>query len=341
MTQIRMTLNRHIAEQQRQYPEARGDFTALLTQIALAAKVISREVHQASLVDILGQTNTKNVHGEDVMKLDLYAHQAMVEALEYSGQVCALASEEAEEPIHLTSEYPRGQYVVLFDPLDGSSNIDVGITIGTIFSIHRKISVGEDSTLADLLQPGFRQVAAGYVVYGSCTMLVYTTGNGVHGYTLAPTVGEFLLTHKNIQLPARGKTYSVNSGNYTYWHPAMQQYIDHLGQQDANSHRPYSLRYVGSLVADFHRTLLQGGIFCYPGDAKSPSGKLRLMYEASPLALIAREAGGRASDGTRDILDIQPTTLHQRVPLFIGSREDVSMAEQFLKHETPLTVVTV
>ena len=341
MTQIRITLNRHISEQQRNYPEARGDFTALLTQIALAAKVISQEVHQASLVDILGRTNTKNIHGEDVMKLDVYAHQAMVEALEYSGQVCALASEEAAEPIYLTSDYPRGQYVVLFDPLDGSSNIDVGITIGTIFSIYRKISAGDDSTLEDLLQPGFRQVAAGYVVYGSCTMLVYTTGAGVHGYTLAPTVGEFLLTHENIRLPARGTTYSVNCGNYIYWHPAMQHYIDYLGQEDTKTHRPYSLRYVGSLVADFHRTLLHGGIFCYPGDVKSPSGKLRLLYEAAPLALIAREAGGRASDGIQDILKIQPTELHQRVPLFIGSREDVNLVEHFLKQEAPVTVASV
>jgi fructose-1,6-bisphosphatase I len=223
---------------------------------------------------------------------------------------------------------------VLFDPLDGSSNIDTAVTIGTIFSVHRKISEGPEATLGDLLQPGYRQVAAGYVVYGSSTMLVYTTGTGVHGYTLAPTVGEFLLTREHIQMPAQGSTFSVNSGNTPYWAAEVKHYMDYLCQDDPASRRPYSMRYVGTLVADFHRTLLKGGIFLYPADTKdpkTPTGKLRLLYEAAPLALIAREAGGRASTGTQDILDLQPVELHQRVPLIIGSRDDVTMAEHFMQ----------
>jgi fructose-1,6-bisphosphatase I len=334
MSHIGMTINRHIMEQQRQFPEATGEFTGLLTQIALAAKVVSRQVNQAGLVDILGRAGARNVHGEDVMKLDVMAHQTMIEALEYCGHVCALASEESEEPIYLSTDAPRGPYIVLFDPLDGSSNIDTAVTIGTIFSVHRKISEGAEATLDDLLQPGYRQVAAGYVVYGSSTMLVYTTGTGVHGYTLAPTVGEFLLTREHIQMPAQGSTFSVNSGNTPYWSAEVQQYMDYLCQDDPASRRPYSMRYVGTLVADFHRTLLKGGIFLYPADSKdpkTPTGKLRLLYEAAPLALIAREAGGRASTGTQDILDLQPVELHQRVPLIIGSRDDVTMAEHFMQ----------
>jgi fructose-1,6-bisphosphatase I len=321
-------------EQQRDYPGATGDFTSLLTQIALAAKIISREVSKAGLVNILGFTGEKNVQGEAVKKLDVFANEKMIEALTYSGRVCVMGSEEDAEPIALPMGVPRGRYAVLFDPLDGSSNIEAAITIGTIFSIHHRVSSGADGTLEDLLQPGHKQAAAGYVVYGSSTMLVYTTGKGVDGFTLDPSVGEFLLSHPNIQTPPRGNTYSANEGNYPYWHPDMQRYMDYIHEKDPASKRPYSSRYVGSLVADFHRTLLYGGVFLYPADnkdPKTPTGKLRLLYEASPLALVIQAAGGKASTGTENILDVQPNKLHQRVPLVIGSREEVELAENFIQ----------
>jgi fructose-1,6-bisphosphatase I len=333
MRRIGLPLWRHIMEQQRQYPASTGDFTGLLTQLALAGKIISREVSKAGLVNILGFTGAKNIQGEQVTKLDVFAHQTMIEALESSGHVCVMASEEAAEPIFPAADQPRGHYAILFDPLDGSSNIDINITIGTIFSIHRKVSPGADGTLADLLQPGDRQVAAGYIVYGSSTMFVYTTGHGVHGYTLDPSLGEFLLSHEHIRTPKRGSIYSANEGNFHAWSLGVQQYVTHLKDP---KHPPYKARYVGTLVADFHRTLLTGGIFLYPADMtdpKKPAGKLRLLYEAAPLALIAREAGGRASTGTEDILSLQPTGLHQRVPLIIGSAEDVAVAEDFIRKE--------
>lgn len=333
MSRLGMTLSRHIREQQRDYPEATGELTGLLTQIALAAKVIAREVNKAGLVNILGFTGEKNVQGEQVTKLDVFAHQTMTEALEASGHVCVLASEEVAEPILPGPGHARGQYVVLFDPLDGSSNIDINITIGTIFSIQRRVSQGTDGTLEDLLQPGLRQVAAGYVVYGSSTMFVYTTGHGVHGYTLDPSLGEFLLSHPNIQMPKRGSTYSANEGNYHSWSPGVRQYVD--GLKDPQR-KPYKGRYVGTLVADFHRTLLTGGIFLYPADMSNPqkpAGKLRLLYEASPLAFVAQQAGGRASTGMEDILSLQPAQLHQRVPLIIGSADDVTAAEDAIRQE--------
>jgi fructose-1,6-bisphosphatase I len=320
-------------EQQRDYPEATGDFTGLLTQLALAGKVIAREVNKAGLVNILGFTGQKNVQGEQVTKLDVFAHTTLVEALEASGHVCVLASEEAAEPIIPGPEHPRGPYAVLFDPLDGSSNIDISITIGTIFSIRHKVSSGAAGTMEDLLQPGARQVAAGYIVYGSSTVFVYTTGNGVHGFTLDPSLGEFLLSHENIRMPKRGNTYSANEGNYHTWSPGVQQYVNSLKDPQR---KPYKGRYVGTLVADFHRTLLTGGIFLYPADmtdAKKPAGKLRLLYEAAPLAFVAQQAGGRASTGTEDILSLQPTQLHQRVPLIIGSAEDVAAAEACIRRE--------
>ncbi|WP_034412340.1 class 1 fructose-bisphosphatase [Candidatus Entotheonella palauensis] len=334
MSQIGIPLNRHIMEQQRDYPEATGDFTGLLTQIALAAKIISREVNKAGLVNILGFTGEKNVQGEAVKKLDIFANEKMIDALTYSGHVCVMGSEEDAEPIALPPEVSRGNYVVMFDPLDGSSNIEAAITIGTIFSIHRRLSSGADGTLEDLLQPGHKQVAAGYVVYGSSTMMVYTTGQGVDGFTLDPSVGEFLLSHPNIRTPERGNTYSANEGNYQYWHPEMQRYMDHIHEKDPASKRPYASRYVGSLVADFHRTLLYGGVFLYPADSKdpkTPTGKLRLLYEASPLAMVIQAAGGKASTGTENILDVQPNKLHQRVPLVIGSRAEVELAEEFFQ----------
>lgn len=305
-----------------------GALAGLLATLALAAKGISKEVNRAALVDILGFTGERNVQGEAVRKLDALAHDLMIDALRPSGHVCALASEEAEHPLFLTAEETRGPYVVLFDPLDGSSNIDAGITIGTIFSIYRAGRV--DAVESDLLQTGSRQVAAGYALYGSSTSFVCTSGNGVHGYTLDPATGEFRLTHENLRMPRRGTIYSANEANYARWCAGVQRYIDAL--KDPDGPESYSARYVGSLVADFHRTLLYGGLFLYPADPRdAPNGKLRLLYEAAPLALIAEAAGGRASTGDQDVLTLQATALHQRVPLFIGSAEDVNAVEASIR----------
>ncbi len=326
-----VTIERHIIEEERQFPEATGAFSNILYDIALAAKLISREVRRAGLVDILGHTGTTNVHGESVQKLDDYAHAVIFNALDHCGHLCVMASEEEEEILPIPEKFPTGKYALLYDPLDGSSNIDVNVSVGTIFSIHRKVSQVERGNIEDVLQPGARQVAAGYVVYGSSTMLVYTTGNGVHGFTLDPGIGEFLLSHPNIRIPVPGqRTYSVNEGNYSKWSEEQRRLVDHFKGIDGNGGKPFGARYVGSLVADFHRTLLKGGIFMYPGDAESPRGKLRLLYEAAPMAMIAECAGGRASDGEHPILEITPTQLHERTPLFIGSAEYVEMAERFL-----------
>lgn len=326
-----MTISRYILEQQREIPGATGEFSGLLSTITLAAKVITREVRRAGLADILGQTGSENIHGEKVTKLDDFAHNIILEILGRSGQVCALASEEEENLIDIPEGYPLGKYVVLLDPLDGSSNIDANVSVGTIFSIHRRITQEGKGTLEDCLQPGYKQVGAGYVLYGSSTMLVYSTGHGVHGFTLDPTVGEFLLSHPNIRIPEKGKIYSINEGNTNRWDKGVQNYIAYLKEEDKNTSRPYSSRYIGSLVADFHRNLLYGGIFLYPADSKSPQGKLRLLYEAAPMAYLAEQAGGSASTGHERILDIQPIKLHQRVPLIVGSKEDVSIAEKFIR----------
>jgi len=329
-----ITIEHHILEQQRLFPEATGELTNLLYDIALAAKIIRREVSKAGLVEILGLTGEENVQGEQVMKLDVFANETLIRMNDHTGRLCAMASEENPDIIPIPERYPTGRYVLVFDPLDGSSNIDVNVSIGTIFSIHRKVSDGPQGTLGDFLQPGYQQAAAGYVIYGSSTMMVYTTGRGVHGFTLDPSVGEFLLSHPNIQTPPRAKYYSINEGNHHYWSEGVRRYVDYLKASDKATGRPYSGRYIGALVADFHRNLLAGGIFMYPADTKDPKrpqGKLRLLYEAAPLALIVEQAGGRASNGTEDILQIQPESLHQRVPLFIGSREDVDKAEQFIR----------
>jgi fructose-1,6-bisphosphatase I len=326
-----VTIDRHIIEQERKFPEATGAFSNILYELALAAKMIAREANMAGLIDILGGTDTTNVHGEEVRKLDAWAHEVIFKALDHGGHLCCMASEEAEEIMPIPDRFPTGNYVLLYDPLDGSSNIDANVSIGTIFSIHRKISEGERGTLEDCLQPGHRQIAAGYVVYGSSTMMVYTTGNGVHGFTLDPSIGEFLLSHPNIRIPdPPQRIYSINEGNYTRWTAGQRQFVDYLKGVDGENTKPFSSRYIGSLVADFHRTLLYGGIFMYPADAKSPNGKLRLLYEASPLAFVCEHAGGRGSDGLRSILDIEPTGLHQRTPLYLGSRALVEMAEQYL-----------
>ncbi len=331
-----MTLERHIIEGERQHPEATGELSALLSNLALAAKVISREVNKAGLVDILGFTGDENVHGEKVKKLDIYANDMMIKAMDHGGHLCAMASEEEEDIIHIPTQHRIGKYIILFDPLDGSSNIDANISIGTIFSIYKRLSPdGTPGTMEDCLQPGVNQVAAGYVVYGSSTILVYTTGadHGVHGFTLDPSIGEFLLSHENIRTPKKGKIYSINEGNYLYWHPGLKKYIKYLQEEDAATARPYSTRYIGSMVADIHRNMLYGGIFMYPADSRSPHGKLRLMYECNPMAMIIEAAGGRAIDGKKRIMEIVPTSLHQRTPIFIGSAEDVTKVEEFMARE--------
>ena len=335
-----VTIERHIIEQERKYPEATGAFSNILYDIALAAKIISREVNKAGLVDILGAAGTTNVHGEGVKKLDVFAHEVIFKALDHGGRLCCMASEEAEEILPIPDRFPTGNYVLLYDPLDGSSNIDANVSIGTIFSIHRKVSNAPRGGVEDCLQVGRKQVAAGYVVYGSSTMLVYTTGTGVHGFTLDPSIGEFVLSHPDIRIPTPPqRIYSCNEGNYARWSAGQRRLIDHLKGLDGANEKPFSARYIGSLVADFHRTLLYGGIFMYPGDAKNPRGKLRLLYEAAPLAFICEQAGGRATDGERDILDIQPTKLHERTPLFIGSREFVDLAESFLASDREAVTV--
>jgi len=329
-----MTLARHIIEGERMHPEATGELSDLLHDLSLAAKVISLEVNKAGLIDIIGFTGSENVHGEKVKKLDILAHEMLVKAMDHGGHLCAMASEEEEDIIHIPDQFHVGKYVLLFDPLDGSSNIDANINIGTIFSIFKRVSPeGTRGTLADCLQKGIAQVAAGYVVYGSSTMLVYSTGHGVHGFTLDPSFGEFILSHEDIKIPEKGKIYSINEGNYLYWHPGLKKYIKYLQREDKETNRPYSGRYIGSMVADIHRTLLYGGIFMYPSDSRSPNGKLRLMYECNPMAYLVEAAGGRAIEGTQRILEVQPTSLHQRVPIYIGSPYDVGVVEDFLKKE--------
>ncbi len=329
------TFYRHIIEQERKFPEATGQLSDLINDIALACKVVSLEVNRAGLIDIIGFTGTKNIQDEEVKKLDVYANEILTHAMRMGGHTCAVCSEEEESFVPIDEVYTdySHKYICHFDPLDGSSNIDANISIGTIFSIYRRVSARGPGTIEDCLQHGYNQVAAGYVVYGSSTILVYTAGKGVHGFTLDPSVGEFLLSYENMQIPKKSKIYSANEGNYVKWSKGMQNYIDYLKSDDIKTERPYSSRYVGSLVADFHRNLLYGGIFMYPADRKNKSGKLRLMYEANPLAFIAEEAGGRATDGKQRILDITPVNLHQRVPLFIGSEEDVINAEKFLAEE--------
>ena len=325
-----VTISRFLVDAERRHPQATGAFTSLLQDIALAAKVIGREVNKAGLVDILGAAGDENVHGEVVQKLDVFANNVMYRALDHTGLVACLASEENETFIPIPDKFPSGEYVVIYDPLDGSSNIDVNVSIGTIFSIHRKISTGERGTLEDCLQPGRSQVAAGYILYGSSTMLVYTTGTGVHGFTLDPSIGEFILSHSDMRMPQQPKkVYSVNEAYYARWTRGQQKLVTHLKTTEG-----FGSRYIGSLVADFHRTLLQGGLFMYPGESENPVGKLRLQYEASPMAMIAEQAGGRASTGTMDIMDVQPGSLHQRIPLYIGSKSFVDLADEMLAAES-------
>ncbi len=321
-----VTLHSHLTEQQKLHPAASGQFSSLLWEFVLAVKMIAREVRRAGLIDILGAAGHENVHGEKVTKLDDYAQDRLEIGMARTGLLCAMASEERPEIIPIPREYSRGKYVFMFDPLDGSSNIDVNISIGTIFSVHRRLTPGGEGRLEDCLQAGTKQIAAGYVLYGSSVMMVYTTGKGVHGFTLDPTVGEFLLSHPDIRIPARGKTYSINEGNAASWDPGTEKYVSYLKEKNVESNRPYSMRYVGTLVADFHRTLINGGIFMYPA---SPKPKLRLLYEASPLAMVAEQAGGKAITGRDRVLDIVPEELHQKVPLVVGSPDDVDDYQNF------------
>jgi fructose-1,6-bisphosphatase I len=321
-----VTVSRYIMERERDFPHASGEFSNLLSDILLAGKLIHRQVTRAGLLDILGKTGDVNVQGEEVMKLDDFANRTIFQALDHTGYLCVMASEENEDVLAIPTQYPIGKYVLNFDPLDGSSNIDANVSVGTIFSIHRRVTPGEGPGCADdCLQVGRKQIGAGYLVYGSSTMLVYSTGQGVHGFTYDPSVGEFLMSHEDIRIPKRGSIYSINEGYSDLWDEGTSHYVASLKK------RPYKSRYIGSLVADFHRTLLYGGIFLYPADKKSRQGKLRLLYEAAPLAFIAEQAGGMAVDGKGPVLDVEPKSLHQRTPLIIGSEDDVKEYLSFFK----------
>lgn len=326
------TLDEFIIEKQHDFPSSSGELSGLLGSIKLAAQVVNRELNKAGLLDILGTVGITNAQGEEQKMMDVYANEKFKSALEARDQVCGVGSEEDNEVIIFNKEMNQnGKYVVLMDPLDGSSNIDVNVCVGTIFSIYERISEqGTPARLEDFLQPGSKQVAAGYIIYGSSTMLVYTTGNGVHGFTFDPSLGVFCLSHENIRIPEYGNIYSVNEGNYRYFPDGVKQYIKYCQDIDEASQRPYISRYTGSLVSDFHRNMLIGGIYIYPSFANYPTGKLRLLYECNPLAFLAEQAGGVAVNGLQNILDIEPTELHQRTPFFVGSCEMISELQRFL-----------
>ncbi|PCJ89588.1 MAG: class 1 fructose-bisphosphatase [Flavobacteriales bacterium] len=329
-----VTLNEFIVERQKDFPYAKGELSRLLSAIRLAAKVVNREVSKAGLVDILGAFGTENIQGEQQQKLDVYANEKFIAAMRAQGEVCGIASEENDDFVSFDSEFHKNsKYVVMIDPLDGSSNIDVNVSIGTIFSIYRRVSESGPATLEDFLQKGTEQIAAGYVIYGSSAMLVFTTGNGVNGFTLDPSIGVFCLSHPNMKVPKTGVIYSLNEGNYLHFPDGVKQYIKYCQKIDEPTNRPYTARYIGSLVADFHRNLIKGGIYIYPSTASAPKGKLRLLYECNPLAFVVEQAGGMATDGFGRIVEIQPTELHQRTPYFIGSPEMMEKAMQFMKEE--------
>jgi fructose-1,6-bisphosphatase I len=324
------TLERFILDQERAHPDATGELTNLLYDIALAAKLIGAQIRRAGLVNILGAAGSINVQDEEQQKLDVYANETMKHALNHTGRVCAMASEEDEELIPIPDGVPAGKYAVLFDPLDGSSNIDVNAAVGTIFSIYKRVSTEGPGQLEDVLQPGRDIVAAGYVMYGSSVMMVYSAGHGVHGFTYDPTIGEFLLSHQNITTPKSGKYYSVNESNFSRWSKGIQRAVSGFKGNDPARLKAKNSRYIGSLVADFHRNLIAGGVFLYPGDIRNPQGKLRLLYECAPMAYLAEAAGGAASDGHQRILDIMPTALHERTPLVIGGADDVDYVNQVI-----------
>ncbi len=327
-----ITLEQYIIESEQKFPFATGEFSQLLRDIGLAAKIVNREVNKAGLVDILGFTGDVNVQGERVQKLDMFANEHFVESISVGGQVCVIGSEENDGIIPVTNPQSRGaQYVVLIDPLDGSSNIDVNVSIGTIFSIYvRKSPPGQPGDMSDVLQKGTEQVAAGYIIYGSSTMLVYTTGNGVNGFTLDPSIGEFLLSHQGMKVPETCNIYSLNEGNYRRFEPGLKEYLRHIKGKYDPTVRPYAARYIGSLVADFHRNLLRGGVFMYPAFVDKPEGKLRLLYEANPMAFLIEQAGGVATDGKNRILELQPESLHQRTPLYMGNEFEINLIHHYL-----------
>jgi len=327
------TLNQFIIERQAEFPEATGGFSRLLHHIGIAAKKVNREVNKAGLVDILGRTGAENIQGEEQQKLDLYANETFLEELQASGECCGAASEENEDIILFERGLSRrARYIVCMDPLDGSSNIDVNVSVGTIFSIYKRLSApGGPAEKADFLQPGSAIVAAGYVIYGSSTMLVYSSGSGVYGFTLDPSIGEFCLSHPSVRIPAEGKIYSINEGNYQKFPAGVKRYIKYCQQTEPHEGRPYTSRYIGSLVADFHRNMLKGGIYIYPETESHPHGKLRLQYECNPMAFLAEQAGGRATDGMRRILDLRPQDVHQRVPLYTGSTRMMERVAEFLR----------
>ncbi|HTG84467.1 MAG TPA: class 1 fructose-bisphosphatase [Gemmatimonadales bacterium] len=325
------TIERFIIDQESKYPEATGELSNLLYDIALAAKIIAGAIRRAGLVNILGSAGTTNIQDEEQQKLDVFANETMTNSLNHTGRVCVMASEEDEQIIPVPDQYPAGKYAVLYDPLDGSSNIDVNGAVGTIFSIYRRVTTEGRGSEADVLQPGCKQISAGYVIYGSSTMLVYTTGQGVAGFTLDPSIGEFLLSHPRIIIPRVGKYYSVNESNFARWNKGIQTAVRGFHGDRPQEMKGKNSRYIGSLVADFHRNLIAGGVFLYPADTKNTGGKLRLLYECSPMAFIAEQAEGSATDGVNRILDIVPTALHQRTPLVIGSREDVGYVADTLR----------
>jgi len=330
---INKTLGEFIIEKQADFPHAKGELSALLSSIKLASKIVNREINKAGLVDITGASGVENIQGEQQQKLDMYANEIFKNALSARGEVCGIASEEEDNYVFFDNKNSRnGNYVVLMDPLDGSSNIDVNVSVGTIFSIYRRVSpVGSPVEMEDFLQIGRKQVAAGYVVYGSSTMLVYTTGHGVHAFTYDPSIGVFCLSHESLTIPKTGKIYSINEGNYSKFPLGVKKYIKYCQEEDNSTNRPYTSRYIGSLIADFHRNLLKGGIYIYPQTAQAPSGKLRLLYECNPIAFLAEQAGALATDGFNPILDLKPTELHQRVPFFTGSPEMMDTVHGFMK----------
>ena len=332
MPQKHQTLGEFIIEHQSSFKYTSGELSRLINSIRLAAKVVNYEVNKAGLVDILGTAGDTNIQGEDQQKLDIYANEKFIQTLVNRNIVCGIASEEEDSFIAINSNDKNHQnkYIVLMDPMDGSSNIDVNVSVGTIFSIYRRVTpVGTPVQDQDFLQKGSEQVAAGYIIYGTSTMLVYTTGDGVNGFTLNPAIGTFYLSHPKMQFPKHGSIYSVNEGNYIHFPQGIKNYIKYCQMEEGN--RPYTSRYIGSLVSDFHRNMIKGGIYLYPKSSKNPNGKLRLLYECNPMAFLAEQAAGKASDGTTRILDIQPTELHQRVPFVCGSSAMVDKVEDFMR----------
>ena len=334
--QTLQSLGEFIIDKQDDFKFSSGELSRLLSSIKIASKIVNREVNKAGIADILGKAGNENVQGEEQMKLDVFANDIFIDALSHREIVCGIASEENEDFIEIKGNENNAHmnnYVVLIDPLDGSSNVDVNVSVGTIFSIYRRVTpAGTPVKMEDFLQKGVNQVAAGYVIYGSSTMLVYTTGNGVNGFTLDPSVGTYFLSHPNMTYPKTGKIYSVNEGNYAKFPQGVKEYIKYC--QEEKDNRPYTSRYIGSLVADFHRNMIKGGIYIYPSYAHAPNGKLRLLYECNPMAFLAEQAGAKATNGFQRILEIEPTSLHQRVPFFCGSVEMVEKAEEFMaKHK--------